>query len=115
MNKTISISEFKSSVDLLMNFGGYAAHIDIDSPTRLCSASPISIRFISNEVTVLDTYPESIVFDSGQSALYVNQIRRIELVDKQKDTYRIYCGFVQEMAGFVLVEFKHIYNDLVVL
>lgn len=98
--KEISIQEFKEDFLAFRE-----AHVDTDSLLQTCGASPVRMCYKADEVTVMDVAPEEIILKSGESFIYINQIKKI-IKYKSDDvmrSYEILCGFVDDFETTVRI------------
>lgn len=101
MSKTeISISELRMETE-----NGKKYLVDVNALLGVCGASPIRVKYNANEIIVMDVYPESIFFMSGENYIMLNQIQKIFKISPKdgKATYEILCGKLKSLETTVRI------------
>lgn len=95
----ISVVEFKNDIS------GNNYVISMNEALDLCGASPLKMSFKTNEVKVLDVYPEYICFCYGDNWVTLSQIRKITkgVNYEGKYVYEILCGRLKPFEKRVIV------------
>lgn len=100
--RNISISQFKEEVEKVPL---RCWQLDINTLLGVCGASPISVRYVADQVVVHDVYPEEIVATCGKSYVFINQIQTIK---KNIDadgiaSYEIICGILHQFRQTIKI------------
>lgn len=99
-SQEISIQDFKED---FLTFK--EAHVDMNSLLQTCGASPVKAYYKVDKVIVIDVAPEEILLKSGESFIYINQIKKItRYTSNVMVAYEILCGLVDDFETIIRIE-----------